>query len=237
MSAYIKAKDSILDYIVSNQLRPGDKFPTETELSEQLGISRLTLREAFNALKNEGIVHSTQGRGTFLSCSCDNIRDILNNCLSITKMIQESGYTPGMSLFEKELVDANEVVARKLDVPLGTSIVCCTRIRLADGKPVAYTKDYLAPRLTPMFLCVVPGSDFSMDRFVSEDCGIEMGVSLTELIPVAADDFLAECLQVASGTPLMLLQDYVQDVYGNPLIYAEETMKTDAFHFVVRRFG
>ena len=56
MSAYIKAKDSILDYIVSNQLRPGDKFPTETELSEQLGISRLTLREAFNAfiLHREG---------------------------------------------------------------------------------------------------------------------------------------------------------------------------------------
>lgn len=236
MSAYIKAKESIIDFIISNGLQPGDKFPAETELSEKLGISRLTLREALNALKNEGIIHSTQGRGTFLSCNCDAIRDSLNSCLSITKMIQESGYKPGTSLFEKNLVEAPKIVARKLDVAAGASIICCTRIRLADGKPVAYTKDYLAPVLTPMFLQAVPTQDFSLDRFISVDCNIQIGVSLTELIPIVADEFLADCLQVQLGTPLMKLQDFVQDVYGNPLVYAEEILKVDAFHFVVKRY-
>ena len=237
MSGYIEAKNRILDFINDNNLKPGDRFPTEVELSEKIGVSRLTLREALNALKNEGIIHSTQGRGTFLSCRCDQIRDILNTCLSITKMISDSGFRVGTGLFERSIVEADETVARKLEISVGTGVVCCTRIRLADGKPVGYTKDYLAPKLTPEFLNTVPTEDFSMDRFLKEECKVEIFVSLTEMIPIVATEFLAKCLEIEVGKPLMLLLDFVQDVYGNPLIYAEEVLCADTFHFVVKRFN
>lgn len=237
MSGYIEAKNHILDFINENKLKPGDQLPTEIELAEKIGVSRLTLREALNALKNEGIIHSTQGRGTFLSCRCDQIRDVLNTCLSITRMISDSGFQAGTSVFERSIVEADEIVARKLDIPTGAGVVCCTRVRLADGKPVGYTKDFLAPKLTPQFLSTTPTEDFSMDRFLKEECKIELGVSLTEMIPIVATEFLADCLEVELGQPLMLLQDFVQDVYGNPLIYAEEILSADAFHFIVKRFN
>lgn len=50
-------------YIVSEALVPGDRLPTETELAEQFGVSRLSLREATKALEFLGIVESRTGVG------------------------------------------------------------------------------------------------------------------------------------------------------------------------------
>jgi GntR family transcriptional regulator len=88
-------------------MKSGDRLPSETELSEQLGVSRLTLREAINTLKHEGLVYSVQGKGTFVACNIEQISDTLNNNLGITEMIEASGYRPGVGNFEKKLVKAD----------------------------------------------------------------------------------------------------------------------------------
>ena len=237
MPGYSTAKNEIVEYIAKKELKAGDQFPTEAEFSEELGLSRLALREALNALKNEGIIYSVQGRGTFLCFDYSDIHNTLNNCVSITQMIIDSGKKPGMSLFQRDLVEAKGILAAKLRVAEGSSVVCCTRIRLADEQPVAYTKDYLAPELAPKFLSLVPTQDFSIGRFVTEQCGITFGAALTELKPIHADEVLAEKLGVPAGTPMMFLQDLDQDAYGNPLVYAEEAVLADAFRFIVRRIN
>ena len=50
-------------YITEQQLRPGDRLPTETELAVQFGVSRLSLREATKALEFLGILEAKPGRG------------------------------------------------------------------------------------------------------------------------------------------------------------------------------
>lgn len=62
-----KIRDVVVDrlksFIVSQQLEPGDRLPTETELATQFGVSRLSLREATKALELLGIVESRTGVG------------------------------------------------------------------------------------------------------------------------------------------------------------------------------
>ena len=55
--------------IDSGELSPGDKLPTERELSEMLTVSRPSLREALRSLSLLGILENTPGRGTFLKTS------------------------------------------------------------------------------------------------------------------------------------------------------------------------
>ena len=58
----------ILDMIlVEKRFQPGDKLPNEMELAQELGISRVTLREAVRILCTRGIVEIQRGRGTFVS--------------------------------------------------------------------------------------------------------------------------------------------------------------------------
>jgi DNA-binding FadR family transcriptional regulator len=59
-------QERIKQYIVENQLRPGDPLPTEMVLSQQLGISRNSLREALKALETVGVVETRHGLGTYV---------------------------------------------------------------------------------------------------------------------------------------------------------------------------
>lgn len=58
-----QATAQIKQYIVERKLLPGDRLPTETQLAETLGISRLSLREATKALEFLGIIQSKTGVG------------------------------------------------------------------------------------------------------------------------------------------------------------------------------
>lgn len=52
--------------IISGELRPGDKLPTEIEMVNQLGISRTPVREAIKILEAIGIIEIKRGEGMFL---------------------------------------------------------------------------------------------------------------------------------------------------------------------------
>lgn len=53
--------------IESEQLKPGEKLPSESELCERFSVGRSAVREALSQLKSEGIIHAQQGRGVFVN--------------------------------------------------------------------------------------------------------------------------------------------------------------------------
>ncbi|MFZ0368753.1 MAG: GntR family transcriptional regulator [Halobacillus sp.] len=53
-------------YIDENQLKPGDKLPSERELSEQLNVGRSSIREAFRAMELLGLIETKRGEGTYI---------------------------------------------------------------------------------------------------------------------------------------------------------------------------
>ena len=52
---------------VERRMAPGEKLPNEVELSQRLGVSRATLREALRALTTQGVLEVRRGKGTFVS--------------------------------------------------------------------------------------------------------------------------------------------------------------------------
>ena len=57
---------ALIDYIAKKGLQPGDKLPTERELVEMTGASRLPLREALCMLKGLGVVEAKHGKGIYV---------------------------------------------------------------------------------------------------------------------------------------------------------------------------
>jgi len=74
----------IKQYIMDNQLRAGDKLPTERKLTELFGVSRSVVREALSYLENVGILYVRQGQGSFLQES--NIENLLNSFFFLWKI-------------------------------------------------------------------------------------------------------------------------------------------------------
>ena len=64
---YVQIAEGLLDQIESGQLHPGDRLPPERELSETLGVNRLTLRRALRVLEGRGLLSRRQGAGTYIA--------------------------------------------------------------------------------------------------------------------------------------------------------------------------
>jgi DNA-binding FadR family transcriptional regulator len=61
------AQERLRQYIDDHDLRPGDPLPSEAKLAENLGISRISLREATRSLQSLGVIQAISGRGLFVS--------------------------------------------------------------------------------------------------------------------------------------------------------------------------
>jgi GntR family transcriptional repressor for pyruvate dehydrogenase complex len=59
--------DQIVNYLLSGELKPGDKLPTEHEFAQQLGVGRNSVREAIKMLSSIGVVEIKRGAGTFIA--------------------------------------------------------------------------------------------------------------------------------------------------------------------------
>lgn len=71
-SVVTKIVDNITNAIINGELKPGDKMPTEAELSESMGVGRNSVREAIKILEAYGVVHIRRAGGTFVSQEYDS---------------------------------------------------------------------------------------------------------------------------------------------------------------------
>ncbi|GAB4262681.1 GntR family transcriptional regulator [Thermincola ferriacetica] len=112
---YLKLKDEIKRLIQIGQWPPGTKIPTERELAEQLNISRNTVSSAYKELEAEGILVSTQGKGTFVTDSdaiikCESRKERL---LKIIDMALEEAIELGFTIEEFLAITYNRGMEKK----------------------------------------------------------------------------------------------------------------------------
>jgi len=87
--------------ISSGQLQPGDKLPSERELSEEFEVSRTAVREAINSLRDKGLVIVQPGRGTFL---VDNVAEAAQQSFEVLMQ-----FTGGANL-NRDLMEIREIL-------------------------------------------------------------------------------------------------------------------------------
>src|SRR5215472_9864244 len=132
---YHQLKEILREKIRSGEWKPGDIIPSERELSETYGISRMTARQAITDLVNEGLFYREQGKGTFVSQR--KITQQLLHLTGFTEDIKARGQRPGTKVLSAETIPADEGTAEKLRIDPGTSVFRLRRLRIADGSPLA----------------------------------------------------------------------------------------------------
>lgn len=132
---YFQLKEILRERIRAGEWKPGDLIPSERELSEKYGISRMTARQAITDLVNEGLFYREQGKGTFVSQR--KITQQLIHLTGFTEDIRARGQQPGTMVLSAEMRPADEATAEKLRISPGTMVFRLQRLRLADGEPLA----------------------------------------------------------------------------------------------------
>lgn len=128
------AEECILYYILKNNLKPGDKLPSERDLAENFEINRTTLRSAISRLAKQGKLVKRNRSGIFVSENklIRNVQDIE----SPSQIYNDSQYKFFSKVISLETLMANKILSKKLEVPLGTNITALKRLRILDGVPI-----------------------------------------------------------------------------------------------------
>ena len=64
---FVRIQEYIAELILSGKLSPEDKIQSEREFSDDLGVSRMTVRKALTELVNEGLLERRHGSGTYVA--------------------------------------------------------------------------------------------------------------------------------------------------------------------------
>jgi GntR family transcriptional regulator len=150
-SVGLLARDAVIDMISRLELKPGDKLPSEAELTQAFDISRPMLREALRLLEQEGLVRTEHGRGRFLSAAGS-----LHVTRPITAYERELGYQPETTVLSVRECRAAEYEAAALALGCepDAQLVIMERLRSQNADPLVYSietvpREFLPPDLTP----------------------------------------------------------------------------------------
>ncbi|HAF60993.1 MAG TPA: GntR family transcriptional regulator [Anaerolineaceae bacterium] len=143
---YLQLANQLIGQMRSGALKPGDRLPSEHELTERLNVSRITARQAIETLLEKGLIYREQGRGTFMAeMKMHGIRGFT----SFTEDMRSRGLVPGSRIIKMELVHVEEKLQQDLKVASNDLVIHLVRLRLADGEPVAFQVTYLPYKICP----------------------------------------------------------------------------------------
>jgi len=133
---HYQLKEILQEMIENEDLKPGQLIPTERELCEIQGVSRMTVNKAIMSLVNEGLVYREQGKGTFVSIAKVN-REI-SQLKSFTEQMLESGVVSKTKILSFKVIEATKKYRFELKMPEDENkIIEIKRLRYSDDQPVA----------------------------------------------------------------------------------------------------
>ena len=131
---------------MTGEIASGDTLPSERDLCDILGASRVTVRRAIEVLIEEGLIVRRQGSGTYVAPRIEAPNSYLS---SFSEDALARGQTTETIWMMKTVATASAEEAATLELPLGSQLVRLGRVRLAGGEPLAIENAIVPARYLP----------------------------------------------------------------------------------------
>jgi len=224
-------KKILEDMISSGKYKIGDPFPTEREIAEQFGVSRITVREAIGHLVYQGILRREQGRGTFVSQP--KAYERVNELISYTQDMLNRGMKPSSKVLEIKLERPSWEVMNSLRLGESDKVIKLARLRLADKEPMTIQTAYLPYSICPE----VYEKEFDWTtqslNLVLKGLDLEVVSAIQRISAGIANALEADLLEIPSGSPLLVGEQvsYLGD--GRPIEALRSVYRADRYDIVV----
>jgi len=126
----------LLERIRDGSYLPGSRMPSESELSEALGVSRATIRTALAKLAATGLILRKQGDGTYVNARAQDASARFGNLWDLVELIEGNGFTPSIRFLSIECRPATEKEIFSLALEPGDELICLRRLFYADQQAV-----------------------------------------------------------------------------------------------------
>ncbi|MCA1899571.1 MAG: GntR family transcriptional regulator [Chloroflexi bacterium] len=206
----------LLERIRSGVYLPGSRIPSESELSDELGVSRATVRTVLAKLAANGFITRKQGDGTYVNEHARRASAHFGNLWDLTQLIEGNGYVPSIRLISMKKRPATEKEALVLALEAGGELLCLRRLFYADQRAVI-----LADNVIPVSLLCAPLETLDgglhirdiLDQYFHQ----KIAFVLTGIRATVMEQEMVEFLGGEAGRPILELQTTFYEKNNMPL--------------------
>jgi GntR family transcriptional regulator len=220
---YQQLANRIRGSIECGEYEKGTQIPTEAILSQQYGISRVTVRNAIEELTEEGILIRRQGKGTFVSAE----KAVYQNYpfISFDEACTSAGKAPTTKLLNYSTEYPNKKIAAFLGLKETDKVIKIRRLRIADSDPVVLETDYFLDSfsfLAKESLVETPTSILNKHNIFPSH-----GVNSFTICYATEEESIL--LDVEVESPLLYIYSEIQDQNFRPIQVSKQIIRTELF--------
>jgi GntR family transcriptional regulator len=228
---YIQISQILRQSIENGQFKEGGKLPSENELVQRFGISRITATAALDELVKARLAYRERGRGTFVA------QPFLSNFSffsSFTEDMRERGFEPSSHLVSLRLAKPDLEMLEKLRMSENSEYYCLKRVRLANAEPVVYQSAYLPKEM----YFNLENADFEKQylyEVMRKTYGYKptWGEAIVEAGAATPEE--AGRLDIKNGSPVLIIWHLTLDDRFIVLEYVRSVYRSDRFSFSTGR--
>ncbi|QFZ74047.1 UTRA domain-containing protein [Streptomyces fagopyri] len=218
--AYVQVADDIRQQITDGTLQAGDRIPSEAELMEDYGVSRIVIRNAMEVVQNEGLVIKQQGRGTFVREQRPLRRRVLGDLYgkrptgSPMKRATESEGRRSEWEYQSRRTMATKAIADRLALEPGAPVTRTTYRFFADDEPIMLSTSHEPLEITEGTPVEQPeGGTITGVVPRMDSLGLHITHVTEDVNARAPRPYESEALQIGPGVPVMAITRtyYVND--------------------------
>ena len=222
---YSRIQEYIAELILSGKLTPETKIQSEREFSEDLGVSRMTVRKAITELVNEGLLERKQGSGTYVAKP--KITYESQDMVNYVQAMQQRNIATASQLLEFSEMVASRRLADLLKTEIGNPIYRVSLLRFANRVPIILERGFFPCSRFPKL------EDWDLEKSSTLDLlttvyKIKPGLISQTVEAVAAADTVAQQLRVEEGFPLIMLSRIIcSEETKTPVVFSQDFLRSD----------
>lgn len=225
---YHQLKEIMKEKIEAGEWVPGDKIPSENELRTQFDVSRNTAQKAIEDLVQDGRLRRIQGKGTFVSKP--KFEQSLSGFYSFSRVMKNKGMNPQDEILSINEKLAKPSVAKKLQIDEDDPVIELRRLRCANDEPIILETSHMPKAMVPV-LSAEQLEDTSLYDYLQEAFDVIVTSAKESFEPVLVRDYESDYLQVARGSPALLLDRIAYSPKEQPVEFCRSIVRGDRCRF------
>jgi GntR family transcriptional regulator len=226
---YYQLEKVLRKRILSGKLKSDQAVPTEKELCQEFGVSRITVRQALLSLESDNLIRREQGRGTFVAFRNDSNQQF--RLYGTVDDLFHLGAQTSLKLHSKKLITPSTEVAQEMKLISGEMVYLFEGFRYLYDPHQAFFQAYVPEEIGKHIALKDTGSPLFIERV--ERVALEMAKRSQQITSASvADKALAAIMKIKKGHPLLVIKRIYFSKSGRALEMAVTHFPGDAYQGV-----
>ncbi|MBF8179686.1 GntR family transcriptional regulator [Herminiimonas contaminans] len=228
---YTQIKEALRAKIIDGTYVAHQRLPSESEMINAFGVSRITVRQAMNDLQQEGLLFKVHGKGTFVAMP--NVSQELTHLQGFGEAMRHLGHETFSEVFGLSSVPGTAIACLKLGIDLGAQVTEIRRVRYLNREPISidysWVRHEIGSNLSEKNL-----KDKDLFSLLENELGQPLHSADVEIDATSASAEIAARLNVAANSPILRIERLTYASESKPLVFEYIHYRAESFKYKLK---